>query len=81
MSLLTGQYLDGPTHNPGSREYEHSQAGKGSKRRFFQSGARWDETLEQVIARREAYDKTIKPGTLMDVSVAEENMMEEELNE
>jgi len=85
MSLLTNQYIDVPTHDPGPRQYEPSKPGKLSKRRFFQSGARWDETVEQLLGREglEPIPKTIDLGTLMEMggqtgeSVAEENMEED----
>ncbi|KAF8975988.1 hypothetical protein BDQ17DRAFT_1441288 [Cyathus striatus] len=46
MSLLTGQYYDVPVHEAG---YEHFDYGKGGRRRFFQSSARWDEDFKQVL--------------------------------
>ncbi|KAG6828313.1 hypothetical protein H0H92_008428 [Tricholoma furcatifolium] len=50
MSLLTGQYFDVPVHEEGYSHFEHGALpGKTAKRRFFQSAARWDETLEDVI--------------------------------
>ncbi|RDB19796.1 Histone deacetylase Rpd3 [Hypsizygus marmoreus] len=50
MSLLTGRYFDVPTHEHGYSHYDcGAPPGKTAKRRFFQSSARWDETVEQVI--------------------------------
>ncbi|KAG5727461.1 Histone deacetylase Rpd3 [Termitomyces sp. T112] len=50
MSLLTGQYFDVPVHEAGYSHFEHGAVpGKTAKRRFFQSSARWDETIEDVI--------------------------------
>lgn len=50
MSLLTGHYFDVPTHEHGYGHYECGAVpGKTAKRRFFQSGARWDETVERVL--------------------------------
>jgi histone deacetylase 1/2 len=50
MSLLTGHYFDVPTHENGYGHYECGAVpGKAAKRRFFQSGARWDETMERVL--------------------------------
>ncbi|KAF8076909.1 hypothetical protein FPV67DRAFT_1445453 [Lyophyllum atratum] len=41
MSIITGQHFDAPITNTASR-------------RFFQSGARWDEGVDDVIARKYA---------------------------
>ncbi|KAG6845536.1 hypothetical protein H0H87_007780 [Tephrocybe sp. NHM501043] len=50
MSLLTGQYFDVPVQEQGYSHFEHGAVpGKTAKRRFFQSAASWDETIEDVI--------------------------------
>ncbi|KAG6917573.1 hypothetical protein DXG01_002042 [Tephrocybe rancida] len=53
MSLLTGQYFDVPVHEQGYNHFEHGALPtKTAKRRFFQSAARWDETIEDVIIEK-----------------------------
>lgn len=52
MSLLTGQYFEIPRQN-GYRHYEVGIApAKTTRRRFFQSSACWDDSVEQVILKR-----------------------------
>ena len=59
MSLLTGQYFDIPLHEHGYRHYEVGAVpGKAAKRRFFQSSACWDESVEQVVLRRQGGSPT-----------------------
>ncbi|KAL0573097.1 hypothetical protein V5O48_008868 [Marasmius crinis-equi] len=53
MSLLTGQYYDIPIHEDGYEHYDSIGAlGKNARRRFFQSQATWDETIEKVLLGR-----------------------------
>lgn len=53
MSILTSQYFDVPAHEHGFGHYEYGAApGRNVRRRFFQSGARWDEGFEQVLLGR-----------------------------
>ncbi|KAF5388392.1 hypothetical protein D9615_000867 [Tricholomella constricta] len=64
MSILTGQYFDVPppyelttTAAAAAAAAGYGDLGLGlarraAKRRFFQSGARWDETVEDVVAKR-----------------------------
>ncbi|KAF8885808.1 histone deacetylase RPD3 [Infundibulicybe gibba] len=53
MSLLTGQYFDVPVHEQGFGHFDYgAPPGKAAKRKFFQSGARWDEAFERVLVER-----------------------------
>lgn len=53
MSLTTNQYFDVPIHEQGFSHYEYGAPPvKAAKRRFFQSGARWDEGFERVLLGR-----------------------------
>ena len=52
MSIRWNQYTDAAT-DFASWQYENGPAAKSSRRRFFTSGARWDETVEDVLRRRE----------------------------
>jgi histone deacetylase 1/2 len=58
MSLLTGQYYSVPHPPPHSHPHSHSHLENGigngngknsARRRFFQSGARWDVGVESVL--------------------------------
>lgn len=59
MSVVTNQYLDIPRVDDSYHELVCSGDPVGvkasSKRRFFQSRARWDTRLERVLAEREPY--------------------------
>ncbi|GLB34298.1 putative histone deacetylase [Lyophyllum shimeji] len=72
MSIVTGQYFDVPV--PAVSVYEHGGYMYGAvydhraallatraKRRFFQSAARWDETVEGVVASRYAASPMTMP--------------------
>ena len=52
MSIITGQYFDIPDDEHG---YEHFQqtGDKTIRRSFFQSSARWDEDVQQIVMGRE----------------------------
>jgi len=56
MSIVTGQYFDAPVYELGyvygACENTAALLAARAKRRFFQSGVRWDETMEDVIARK-----------------------------
>lgn len=67
MSLLTGHYYDVPVHEHGYSHYECGAApGKTAKRRFFQSSARWDESLENVILGKHLGSPSVPLGELME---------------
>lgn len=79
MSLLTGQYVDVPTYN------EHPHGSKTSKRRFFQSAARWDEEIERVLVGGRgvfSIPRTMTVAALMEAGgkFAEDPVIEEPMN-
>lgn len=61
MSIVTGKYFDVPRlEESGHGYYDYGQGndvqwgkGQGTKRRFFQSAARWDPYLEKVLVEHE----------------------------
>lgn len=67
MSLLTGQYYDVPVHENGFGHYECGMAPvKSTRRRFFQSGARWDEGFERVLVGKSPVPRALNLGQVME---------------
>jgi histone deacetylase 1/2 len=63
MSIITNQYFDAPGQDSVCAQYEFGPvSGKTGKRRFFQSGARWDEAYERVFQGRGELMKV--PGSM-----------------
>jgi hypothetical protein len=67
MSIFTNQYFDIPGDD--GRPGDYGPPNKTTKRRFFQSAARWDETIEEVLVGRAKVDtvpRSVSLGALME---------------